>query len=171
MHGKALDEASGLHASGIGAIALLRCTMPSVLSVAVIRRHERDDLLPPADFPAHVRGCALPSDPPRHHRLPEGPSAIVGCSSLGPEKSLGWRTSVCGSSRAKSRSLLPASPSSLFLIPVGYKRMATFGGHACVSLPTALRGIIPEGGGVLCVKSIILISNLEIPAVMAMLAF
>jgi len=48
---------------------------------------------------------------------------------------------------AKSRSFLPASPSTLFLIQVGNKRIATFGGHACVSLPTVLRDFVPECGG------------------------
>ena len=88
LHGNARDEASGLQASGLGAIALLLCTVLSVLSVASIRSHKRDDLRPPAYFPAHIRGFALAGDHPRHFRLPEGPPAVVGRSNLGPERSL-----------------------------------------------------------------------------------
>jgi hypothetical protein len=44
--------------------------------------------------------------------------------------------------------------------------MATFGGHACVSLPTVLRAIVPEGIGVLCLKLAIPIFNPGILAVM-----
>jgi hypothetical protein len=44
--------------------------------------------------------------------------------------------------------------------------MATFDGHACVSRPMVLRGTVPEGKGVLCLKFLIPIFNLEILAVM-----
>jgi hypothetical protein len=72
----------------------------------------------PADFPAHIRGFALAGDQPRHFRLPEGPPAVVGRSNLRPQRSSGERALVCRSSRPKSGSFLPASPSALFLIPV-----------------------------------------------------
>lgn len=118
LHGKASDEASGVQASGLGAIALFPCNLPSVLSVACIGRDERDDLLPPAYRPAHVRGCAFTGNLPHHYRLPEGPPAILARSHPQPERSLGWRTYLCSSCGAKSRSFLPASTSTLFLIPV-----------------------------------------------------
>jgi hypothetical protein len=65
MHGKARHEASGLQASSHAAIALLVRAVPAVLSVALVCRDERDDLLPPADVSAHVRGCAVAGDLPR----------------------------------------------------------------------------------------------------------
>ena len=91
----------------------------------------------------------------------------LGCSSSGLQRSLGYGASVLCSFRAEFSTFLPASSPSLFLIPADLKRMATFGGHACLSLPTVLRAIVPEGKGVPCLKFTIPIFNSRIPAVMA----
>lgn len=118
LHGKAHDQASGLQARSLGAIALLVCTVPSVLSIAFHCRNERDALIPPDGASAHVRGRPLAGDLPRHYHLRGGPPVVVGSSNLGPESSLGQHIRIRGNRRAKSSSFLPASPSTLFLIPV-----------------------------------------------------
>ena len=64
MHGKARDEASGLHARILGAVALLAGVVPSLLSVAFVCGDERDAFVPAAYFPADVRGGALPGGLP-----------------------------------------------------------------------------------------------------------
>jgi len=146
---------------------LLVCALRSLLSVAFVCGDDRGGFLPPGNVPADVRSSALAGDLSCGYRLPEGSPSVVGCSSSGLQRSLGYGASVLCSFRAEFSTFLPASSPSLFLIPADLKRMATFGGHACLSLPTVLRAIVPEGKGVPCLKFTIPIFNSRIPAVMA----
>lgn len=166
MHGSRHGKDSGLQASRHEAIALPDRSVPSLLSAAFVCRNARDGLLPPADLSADDRGCALAGNLSSCYRLPHGVPTLLDRPNPEPAEWLGQRTAVRGRFGAESRSFLPASPSTLFLIPVGYNRAAALGGHACVFLPTVLRAAVPEGKGVPCLRFIILIICPGIPAAM-----
>jgi hypothetical protein len=130
--------------------------VPSLLADAVVRRHERDGLVPAADFAAAVRRRSLASDLPRPYRPTEGlVGEVVRCGSGSP-RPLGVSAFARCRFRAESGSFVPASPATLFLIPADCKRMAIFVAVHPLSLAAVLRAIVPEGKGVLCLKFIVL---------------
>ena len=118
FHGKARDKAARLQTRSRGAIALLVCIVPAVLSITFVCGNERDDFIPPAYFPAHVCGCALACNLPHRYRLPEGPPTVVGFADIGSGKSLCWRIFANRDPWSPFRSFFSAAPAPLFLNPV-----------------------------------------------------